>query len=401
MSAFKQLFVRSSERRYLAGYAADGWFVYLRVLFGVKSGPLVWARFAALVMRVTASTLQPTRTRVQTFVDDPLVTLRGTPKERRMQAVKILWLWTALGLQISWDKGSMSTEAQWIGAYLSLNNADRTITVTLPEDKMQEYGKQVSGLVAQGTCRRKVVQQVAGKLNWAGGLLVQLRPFTRTLHAAIKSPGDKRGNIYRRQLLPACEWIGKFFEQNDWQHWGLVKRTTAGLRHTTRLRVVVDASPWGGGALLMESSDNWRALPPRAYCTIQWTSHEEKMLGTKVGDPAGQALYEAYMALVAIRLWLCSNMQGRVQVIGDAQGVLIAFAKRAAGSPMLNKVTQELALLLGKNFLSLDGIHVYSEFNDDADALSRLCQPGASNDLPPSLQRVQKTLVPAFQWVFL
>ena len=38
--AFKQLRVNPQERRYLGGEGLLGFFVYLVVLFGVKSGPL-------------------------------------------------------------------------------------------------------------------------------------------------------------------------------------------------------------------------------------------------------------------------------------------------------------------------------------------------------------------------
>ena len=53
--AFKQIRVQAAERKHLAGKALDGYFFYLCVLFGIKSGPLVWGRTAALLMRLTAA----------------------------------------------------------------------------------------------------------------------------------------------------------------------------------------------------------------------------------------------------------------------------------------------------------------------------------------------------------
>ena len=55
--AFKQLHVVASERRFLAGAAMGGFFSYRTVLFGVGSGPLVWCRVAAWVMRSTQAWL--------------------------------------------------------------------------------------------------------------------------------------------------------------------------------------------------------------------------------------------------------------------------------------------------------------------------------------------------------
>ena len=55
--AFKQLHVVASERRFLAGAAMGGFFSYRTVLLGVGSGPLVWCRVAAWVMRSTQALL--------------------------------------------------------------------------------------------------------------------------------------------------------------------------------------------------------------------------------------------------------------------------------------------------------------------------------------------------------
>ena len=51
--AIKQLHVMEAERRFLTGSAMNGFFVYNTVLFGIGSGPLVWCRVAAWVLRST------------------------------------------------------------------------------------------------------------------------------------------------------------------------------------------------------------------------------------------------------------------------------------------------------------------------------------------------------------
>ena len=80
--AFKQLPVLHNEKKYLSGQALGGFFVYHKVLFGIKTGPLVWGRVAALVARATQSLLDVDRARLQIFVDDPLLVMRGTAHER-------------------------------------------------------------------------------------------------------------------------------------------------------------------------------------------------------------------------------------------------------------------------------------------------------------------------------
>ena len=61
--AFKHLGIRHDERRFLAGAAEidgePGFFVYKTLLFGIVSGPLLWGRLAAFVMRASCATLDP------------------------------------------------------------------------------------------------------------------------------------------------------------------------------------------------------------------------------------------------------------------------------------------------------------------------------------------------------
>ena len=77
--AFKQIRVAPREQKYLTGKALQGYFKYLTVLFGVKSGPLIWGRNAALLMRITATMMHDKAVHTQCFVDDPFIAL-AVPK---------------------------------------------------------------------------------------------------------------------------------------------------------------------------------------------------------------------------------------------------------------------------------------------------------------------------------
>ena len=76
--AFKQLRIAADESRFLSGAGLGGWFAYVRMLFGVGSGPLLWGRVAALACRATQALLSPSEARLQCYVDDPIITARGT-----------------------------------------------------------------------------------------------------------------------------------------------------------------------------------------------------------------------------------------------------------------------------------------------------------------------------------
>ena len=118
--AFKQLKVGPAERKYLCGKGRRGWFCYKTVLFGVGSGPLLWGRTAAAIMRSTSSMLAVDRVRLECFVDDPLVAVVGMPTFRRKQILKIVLWWSALNASISWGKVSHGTTVDWIGAQIQV-----------------------------------------------------------------------------------------------------------------------------------------------------------------------------------------------------------------------------------------------------------------------------------------
>ena len=98
--AFKQLHVVASERRFLAGAAMGGFFSYRTVLFGVGSGPLVWCRVAAWVMRSTQAWLTHDRAHTNCFVDDPIIPLKGTSSQRRKFAMGVLLWWSSFGVEV-------------------------------------------------------------------------------------------------------------------------------------------------------------------------------------------------------------------------------------------------------------------------------------------------------------
>ena len=76
-----------SIRKYMA---------FLRAAQGSRAAPLLWAKLAALLMRLTQSLFLPSDVNLMCFVDDPLAALRGTELEKRTQVAVIVLVWEAL-----------------------------------------------------------------------------------------------------------------------------------------------------------------------------------------------------------------------------------------------------------------------------------------------------------------
>ena len=392
--AFKQLWVRQSERKYLSGQIAGGFFAYFTVLFGICTGPLVWGRLAALVGRLTQALMQPSRGRLQIYMDDPFLCLQGSETGIAWEISKVLWWWRVLGLQISWRKGISGLQLRWIGAELVVDPSFHHLTVRVPADKVQEWADLIDKLLSQDPVSRKALQRLAGKLSWAGGIAPQLKPFTRMLYAALKvqSPtGQVYPTVSAKQVRAPLHWLKAFASGFSG---GIERKFVAHERHRVALHVVTDASPWGGGAYSL----NPDAGELQQFFSVQWSPADETLLDAKIGDAGSQALWEAYIILLALQTWLSPESQGAVKLQGDASGILQAFVRRSAASPKVNAVVRELALELALNHRCLEGLHLYSEENKIADALSRLFEPGAEAILPKELHQAIQVQVQRRPW---
>ena len=174
--AFKQLRVDEAERRYLGGRALNGWFVYCCVLFGVKSGPLIWGRTAALLMRITSAATH-NRARMQCFVGDPLTTLWGAEQHRSYTLLMIVVLWLAVGCKLSWSKGSRGRRVEWIGAAIQPWRSATGmpgVTFTITKENVDKIAAQCDDILrSTKPIERAKVHQLAGLATWMAGILPQ------------------------------------------------------------------------------------------------------------------------------------------------------------------------------------------------------------------------------------
>ncbi|CAK0818274.1 unnamed protein product, partial [Prorocentrum cordatum] len=390
--AFKLLRTDPRENKHLAGYACGGYFVYDTVFFGVGTGPLVWGRVAAALMRLTQATLSEKKGRIQCFVDDSILTMSGSLRTVRREFAKILVLWQPLGFGVSWKKVSFGTSVSWIGAAIQADTAVRRVSVSLPEEKLELVRGACTDLLEE---RKPVppvarVRQLAGRGGWIGGLLPQVRPLVRHLWGALSKA--RKGNppvLFRKQVEPALRWLVAFATDAPLhltRHVYLVDRLHDGLY------VETDASPWGGGGCCWASPAARRAgEAPRAYFAVTWDHTHEELLHAQVGSPAGRASREAFAMLLAAKLWISPEVLGRITFAGDAQGVLAALVQLRGDSAIMIDVAKELALHLAPLGHALEGLHIWAEQNKLADALSRVSCDGHS---PRFLAGAEQATVP-------
>ena len=134
---------------------ATGTFIVWRVLgFGGRPNPLLFARAASFATRTAqallGSVLPEKRAAdkhqsklahgmLQTFVDDPALSVRGTWAQASLSFDIVIAWWLALGIPLSWKKGSVYSGSQvhrWIG--IDYSTIDGGARMRLPPEFIEE-----------------------------------------------------------------------------------------------------------------------------------------------------------------------------------------------------------------------------------------------------------------------
>ena len=180
--------------------------------------------------------------------------------------------------------------------------------------------------------------------------------------------------VYYKQIESALEWLLEFASSN-----GKVPIERVYLvchRRVVAITMEVDASPWGGGAILWSGPPEGRHdRVPQAYMAITWDKGDGALLQAEIGMPHGQARWEAYMFMLAMRQWCHCDLIGRIVLIGDAEGVISSLCRFSSKDPVINDMAKEIGLWLAPWGYSLEGVHIWGEQNTWADALSRQTVP--------------------------
>ena len=398
--AFHSLGVHASEFPFLCvRHPVSGFVVYHTVMFGGAGSPLVWGRAAAFIGRSTQSLL--VRGRTEVYVDDPCLVLAGTGDEARRLATRALMWWLALGLRISWPKGVFKQSVTWIGACISARQPDR-VTVAVPE----KYAKEMVDLLrtvhlvdASVSQRENFPSLLPSSPSFGPtqrasgprcGTLSRLSVDTLQLAAGRRNHGlQPHARVGNKKFRHAVEWLIILFSSGR-----PLDRTFHLAHHWGRPRfcVVVDASPWGGGALLTMGGSVIEWL------STAWDKYDEVAVDAVIGQCSGQAIWETFIILIALRSWLhvWVREKGIVKLRSDAQAAIGAGRKlRSTRSAGMNRILAELALTqAAANYLfELEFEHIPGVLNVSADSLSRLQEPGKSGTVPPELANRPRRVV--------
>ena len=397
----------------------SGHFIAWRVLgFGGSPNPLVFARAASFAARSAQALVRVDfdsalghsgagPARLQLYVDDPAVTVAGTPDQREMTLdIMVLW-WLCLGLPLAWAKGLFTVGLhRWIGANYLIHrtkDAEETlreilgetktyVTVEVPQDFIDKMLADLALIFENVTLNEATVDRVLGRGGRLAYLVPHVKPYVTMLWAA-KSASDRHhaqqhkrvtGRRYPAQRFRhAASWIQTLLRPPPGQAWLPLEHVVTEKEIPIEIHIApvieFDASPWGFGAVLRREGQ------ATSYFFGTWTEDDALVVGSPLGDPSGQTAWE-YLALFLVLLtYGAAYRKTGVILLGDNLASL-TLALELKGDKVLGKVSREIAwrrIRLGWRYLCG---HLPGEQNSTADFLSRISVPGASSKpLPEEL----------------
>ena len=373
------------------GEPSSGRFVVWRTLgFGGRPNPLVFSRAASFTARTTQALLPTSLSsspdgqlapgRLELYVDDPIVSARGAyDKAMATFDAVILW-WMVLGLPLSWKKGSLTQGEEvhrWIGIDYHLTPLGAIMR--LPPPFVENLLLLLSSIKATGTIAIHDLEVLIGKAARVAHVVPSARPFVAGLWGglrAVRMAGSRQappGRVPCRRLCYAASWLRALLTESDdcpLKLERLVGPSPPGSPSTASRHIEFDASPFGGGAVLRDSSGH-----VLEYFSIVWNEWDAEHIGVVPGLPKYQTFWEFLTLLLALMTWGDLFTDDKVMILGDNTGALSDALSLKGRGPLMS-VSRELSWRSARRRWLYSVGHLPAEHNVVADALSRALGEG-------------------------
>ena len=168
--AFCHFAVRESEQPHCVspGTKEGEALLWVALLFGFKSAPLLMARLSSALGRMLASMVNSWECFVQIYVDDILLMVSGSRPHREGILSMVLHTLRALGVMLSLNKGERGSRVTWIGTVIEVNQD--VMQFSIPEKMVKEVLTEVKNWPGRGMVSLKSVRTITGKLSWIAGI---------------------------------------------------------------------------------------------------------------------------------------------------------------------------------------------------------------------------------------
>ena len=312
--AFHQVPLDPREWQYTAAAFRGRVYIFKVLVFGSVSAPTVWGRYAAWLGRSTSAILRDRKFRMHIYVDDPVFVASGSLGEA-VQTFTLALLWAGVaGFPLAWHKCDGGEMVDWIGAKISVTPG--STEVSIPESKVSELRQICSGMLSRSTVSSREVRKLAGKGSFVAGLVPVVNPFLRSLWRVgtkksvggtsdTAPPGARPQGSRGRPLPTHLVFVSQIKRDLAWLHAFMTRqRGTLVRTHLwtprsadRRVRISVDASPWGIGGVLSKGSR------PVAYFADTISDEDLRRFQASRGKSDFNTVWEALAVLVSLRAW--------------------------------------------------------------------------------------------------
>ncbi len=393
VDAFWLIPLRQAERKYFCAKLHGQYYAFLRTAQGSRGAPLTLAALIALAARLIQSLISGPQMhrwareegRMNVYVDDPIVVMRGNERRIKRVASIVIIGWLLLSFPLAFHKAILAPTVLWVGITLQIEN-DK-VRAEVPEAKVSELKELIGEALKSNVVSCKSLRTIIGKAMAIASVIYVWRPFVQELYSALHCTESHapKGCVWTKQISHSFQWILAFLAG---EHGSIVRDYSLAHFRREGPEVVItwDASPWGMAATLQVSGQFIE------FFAIPIDPIDETTLQTSKGSSEGQQVWEALAGLVALRVWsrYWQGQRAKLHVRGDNVGALTLFSTLKSGSPPLTKIAREFALDLGKAEYRPDLVqHIPGIVNKVNDCLSRRFQPGQTFQLPPCLNKAR------------
>ena len=209
--------VRRTRQPLLPNEPEQGSFLVWRVLgFGGHTNPLTYSRVASFAARSAQALLcaAPSsggvaEARIQLYVDDPAITLRGTAAQQRLAVDVLLLWWLVLGIPLAWEKGSFSdgiAEHEWIGVRFS-SPAPGLCRMTIPDQLRSALFVLAQKFIEpkRKTASLKEAYNLCGRAGRLAQVVPEVAPFVGQLQPHSLVVCTHTISVFAKLLPP--EWL--------------------------------------------------------------------------------------------------------------------------------------------------------------------------------------------------
>ena len=222
---------------------------------------------------------------------------------------------------------SGATPYGWIGVLFS-SPRPGVARMSLPESFVLELVALCKRFIAENRLLAAEADVLVGRAGRVAHVLPLTRPFVASLYAAlaaalsaaaVRTREAGPGRVACRRFRHGARMLLRILTLAD---------TTAPVPNSRdilaspppdpdprRRRIEVDASPWGGGAVLFENG-----RPTRCFA-CRWQQHSLDNKKIKVGEPAAQTFFEILALVLAVERWCPAGAPPTV-VWGDKTAAL-------------------------------------------------------------------------------